>query len=118
MASEASASEQILFDAESYPFLYNAQYFIGADELSNTKTPPSEQLKLYPNPVKDVSKITLQGLTEDARFTLYNTKGKVVLQEYISIEQAEISIGKLPAGQYFYAVHGDTKFYRGKLTIQ
>ena len=118
LASEASAAEQILFDADSYPFLYNAQYFIGTDELSNTKTPYAEQLKLYPNPVKDVSKITLQGLTEDARFTLYNTKGKVVLQKYISIDQAEISIGKLPAGQYFYAVHGDTKFYRGKMTIQ
>ena len=108
----------MLFDASAYPLLFNAQYFIGADELTGTQEQASESLHIYPNPVSANDKLYLKGLQEEARLTLYNTKGKVVLQQFVSDSQNYITLSKIPAGQYFYAVQGDTKFYRGKLTVQ
>lgn len=117
-ASENSGTDQILFDNESAPFLYNAQYFIGIGDINSTAEQQTENLRLYPNPVSAGSPIYLRGLDEDARLTLYNTNGKVVLQKYIAASDQKVSINKIPSGQYFYTIYGDTKFYRGKLTIQ
>ena len=117
-ASSDSGNESMLFDATSYPLLFNAQYFIGADELTGTLEQASESLHIYPNPVSANDKLYLKGLHGEARLTLYNTKGKVVLQQFVSDSQNYITLSKIPAGQYFYAVQGDTTFYRGKLTVK
>jgi PKD repeat protein len=117
-ASEDSGSESLSFDASAYPLLFNAQYFIGADELTGTQEQALEFLHIYPNPVSSNDKLYLKGVQGEARLTLYNTNGKVVLQQFVSESQNYITLSKLPAGQYFYAVQENTSFYRGKLTIQ
>ncbi len=69
--------------------------------LSNQDLQPEQEIKIYPNPSSDrIHIITSQSLNS---FIIYDTTGKVVLQDAVSNEQIDIS--KLHSGLYFLKLY-------------
>ena len=113
--SSASAIGSLLFDDS--PTLYKAQYSVGSDGISNNTKIQGADVQLFPNPLKG-DRIYLRGLKEEARLSIYNLGGKLVLQKTVTADQASVDIKTLAAGNYFYAIQGENYFLRGKLNIQ
>ncbi|MBW6498579.1 MAG: serine hydrolase [Bacteroidales bacterium] len=58
-----------------------------------------EQLKVFPNPAKDLVSVELPG--QDFHLSIFTLTGKAVLQQFGFRESAAISIEHLPQGVYF-----------------
>ena len=114
-ASTDSGTESLLFNEG--PVMYTAQYFIGADNISSSMKTQTSSVQLFPNPLKG-DHLYIKGLKQESRLTIYNLRGKLVLQTRVNPDQPAVQIKSLPAGNYFYSIQGGGFFHRGKLNIQ
>ncbi len=78
----------------------------GCDDLSNSNL-VKNSISIYPNPVKDVIKIT--NLAVDDIATLVNTSGQKVLEVGVNKSKNEININQLPKGVYILSLKNSKK---------
>ena len=76
-----------------------------------------EQVKVYPNPAKEMLYIEMPPTMQQATFGLQDITGKELLRQQIG-SKATILVGKLPKGLYFYHVITDKQQSYGKLIIE
>lgn len=74
------------------------------------------KILVYPNPVKDVLTVNLDGL-KSADFKLYNLSGRMIFLDSV-IDQEQILLDELKMGAYFYQIITANKTYSGKLIKQ
>lgn len=84
---------------------------------SSIKTLASGTFKLYPNPAKDLLKVTLNG-PQKARVTLHNQIGIVSLQQELNAKETNLDVQTLPSGVYFITISADGKSATEKVVIQ
>jgi hypothetical protein len=65
---------------------------------------PKQQMTVLPNPVRDIMKINVTGLTTAADLTIVDMSGKTVMQRKINTATSQLSLAGLPAGMYFVSV--------------
>jgi len=81
-----------------------------------TNAPPAS--KLYPNPAKAGSVITLQGKeTESGKLELFNLKGQKLNTTVMNHGRAEIQSIGLPAGMYFYKLKTQDGSQTGRFIV-
>jgi len=66
-----------------------------------------QDFKMYPNPAKTSTTIELPSNVERASVKIYDTLGRVVKNETISINQNEINISELTTGTYMVVLRTD-----------
>tara|TARA_R110002049_G_scaffold86004_3_gene218629 strand:- start:1244 stop:4957 length:3714 start_codon:yes stop_codon:yes gene_type:complete len=64
----------------------------------------NKNLKIYPNPVKDILAIEINNNIEVHQFTIYNLQGKVIKNV---IKKQATNISNLPTGVYFIKIETD-----------
>jgi hypothetical protein len=89
----------------------NCQFPTGVNEAIGP-----EKMEAYPNPTTDI--ITIQGIKENADYSIYNVVGKLVKAGTATDNQ--IDVGELPIGMYVLAVTESTtgKIYRSLVIKQ
>lgn len=80
-------------------------------------TSHSSDLKLYPNPVKLGSSITLSNEFSEGVLSIFNYSGKEVFAEKIISNNQTISIQNLPAGIYLTRFNSNGNTYTSKLIV-
>lgn len=103
------------FVAYQQAFQWNAGQFdtlrVALLNVNNVAVPNFEQRKidLYPNPAK--GQVYLKGCPEQSVFEVTNGLGQVVLQG--KVQQEQVLLGELPAGQYLLKVQmeSEQKFF-------
>jgi len=81
---------------------YTTCYLVSSvDPLSNT----NDMIKIYPNPVSDVSTLTVNGINErkELYINFYNPLGQIIYTKYF-IREFQIYKNEMPAGIYFYNI--------------
>jgi len=74
---------------------------------------------LYPNPVTDVLRIRYKNnVTNTNQFTIYNTLGKAVYQEYINADETSVDVSRLSPGIYILQMFGDSETYSARFVIR
>ena len=68
--------------------------FVGLEDHA-----PGYQATIFPNPTSEVLNITTSTF-ENVTYTLYDTQGKLILQDKLSSEQTSIRVGQLATGKY------------------
>ncbi|RZJ65500.1 MAG: T9SS type A sorting domain-containing protein [Flavobacterium sp.] len=76
--------------------------FAAYDSSLGTSTFASNQIKLYPNPVKNVLTISSEETIIEA--SIINLLGQTLLSETPNVNSAEIDLSSLPSGNYFVKV--------------
>jgi len=92
------------FDNKKYALnLFN--WLLGSNpEAAATEQPILETVKIYPNPVKDLTRVS--GLTKGDIITIYNNYG-IIVKKMVAQEREERIVTKsLPAGIYILSVSG------------
>ncbi|MCB0546892.1 MAG: T9SS type A sorting domain-containing protein [Phaeodactylibacter sp.] len=75
--------------------------FVTNNEITSVYSPLFEQVKLFPNPVREQLRLQLpQGLLP-AQCLTFNANGQLVQQFYLRSETEEVEASQLSAGQYF-----------------
>ena len=69
---------------------------------------PSYEATIYPNPVSEVLNIKTSAF-ENVTYRLYDTKGKLMLQDKLSAEQTRIEVGQLAPGSYSIILNNQTQ---------
>ena len=69
---------------------------------------------LYPNPAEDYIHIDIQDTWENARITIYDVSGKLLMQQAITSETQDISVENLKAGMYILGLNIDDGKYATK----
>ena len=60
---------------------------------------PSYEAIVFPNPTEEILNVRAS-VFEDVTYTLYDAKGKLVLQDLLSAEQTPIQVSQLAPGNY------------------
>ena len=60
---------------------------------------PDYEASIFPNPTSDILNIKTSTF-ENVTYTLYNTKGKLILQGKLTADQTPIRVGQLATGKY------------------
>ena len=102
MSSDAKiyySDTQLFLDNNGTTVSYNLSelrkvYFSSSD---NTNEIDNQQLAIYPNPAKDVLRIT--NITDNQEVTIYSINGAVIKRVIVS-EDDEINISELRPGMY------------------
>ena len=68
--------------------------FVGLEDHA-----PGYQATIFPNPTSEVLNITTSTF-KNVTYTLYDTQGKLILQDKLSSEQTSIRVGQLATGKY------------------
>jgi hypothetical protein len=68
--------------------------FVGLEDYA-----PDYQVTIFPNPTQDVLNIRTSTFA-NVTYTLYDAKGKLVLQDILSAEQTPIQVSQLAPGAY------------------
>jgi hypothetical protein len=81
-------------------------------DVSSIEPENNYEIKIYPNPVKDVAIINYDLKGEKGDLVLYNVFGEKVAAYILnpSGDQMEFSTGPLPAGVYLYSIISKGKF--------
>jgi hypothetical protein len=88
--------------------------YVGNNVLNEKQTD-----KVFPNPVTDISTITLPEGEGYLKFQLYNSLGQMVETRTISSENNTITRGNKPAGVYEYRIYNNNRLISsGKLIFQ
>lgn len=83
--------------------------------IDNNKT---DNILVYPNPVKDELTINLSEPFRLAQFQLYNTNGQLILTRKMEDQQQNIDVSILTNGIYYYEIERDNHIIKsGKLSI-
>lgn len=77
-----------------------------------------ENFVLYPNPTSSFVTISFPDYINDAKITLYNSLGQVVLEKIISKSVSTLSLETLNSGVYYYKVQSDIVSQSGKIIKQ
>jgi Secretion system C-terminal sorting domain/Bacterial pre-peptidase C-terminal domain/Fibronectin type III domain len=64
----------------------------------------NKRVEVYPNPAKDIMNISLPGNTGLSEVRVFNSNGKVVLNNRVTGTVSQISIAALPAGIYLVKI--------------
>ena len=63
-----------------------------------------QNLKIYPNPVKDELQVTSYKLQDGALYSIFSVTGQVLMQGKLQGETTTINVSTLPSGVYFIKV--------------
>lgn len=77
--------------------------FVGLEDHS-----PSYEAIIFPNPTEDVLNIKTSAF-ENVTYTLYNSQGKIVLQDKLSAKQTPIQVSQLAPGSYSLRLNNQTQ---------
>ncbi len=77
--------------------------FVGLEDHA-----PNYEAIIYPNPTEDVLNIKTSTF-ENVTYTLYDTQGKLVLQNKLSSVQTPIQVSQLAPGSYSLTLNNDTQ---------
>lgn len=103
--------------------LYNGASCSGALAIEKIE-PGTNHLKVYPNPITNTAKIQIPAINELSllTFTLYNSQGQEVRNDYIKLAKSNAFIFDrkgLSSGLYFYCVKDKkTLIGTGKIVLQ
>lgn len=64
------------------------------------------KFSIYPNPARNSIRVNLPS-GPALPYSIYNTKGKVIIRNTISRDQPEVDIRKLPPGLYVFSLNGN-----------
>jgi plastocyanin len=65
----------------------------------------ANSIRLFPNPAKDVVKISLDNLSPDnTRISLIDLTGKIIFDQPVSGNETSLKVGDLPRGLYFVKI--------------
>lgn len=92
-------------------FPADRQYTVTVDPTSNMNSEVLSNLKIYPNPSRDLIHVSIPENTTAKAIQIFDVTGKVVLQREVFVNQVVMSVSSLPKGQYLIKA-GDltTKF--------
>lgn len=79
---------------------------------------PDGLSRVFPNPFTETLNLQIQGMTTEANLTLFDQKGRKVLQFQPDVQGAEvqeIQVRHLPPGIYFYKIQNGTESSTGKI---
>lgn len=76
------------------------------------------QVRLYPNPAKDVLNIDVQGATLPLETRIFDLTGKLISQKMITSATGTIALNGLSAGLYIAEVRNGTAVIRQKLVVE
>jgi len=76
---------------------YTPDTTVGIDNLWADRT------GIYPNPASSKIWVTIQS-NDDIKVRLYDTTGKLVLEQMLSNERKDINVARLPRGIYYYSI--------------
>jgi Leucine-rich repeat (LRR) protein len=90
--------------------LYYSGSFAGITNITTSITSIDEMgandVKLYPNPARDVLTIDFEAGTDySADVSIFNTQGRIVMQEIISNGKSELNVSSLKQGVYFVKIN-------------
>ena len=77
--------------------------FLGVEDFA-----PNYEATIFPNPTEDVLNIKTSAF-ENVTCTLYDVKGKLVLQDILSAEQTPIQVSQLAPGSYSLTLTNETQ---------
>lgn len=100
--SAFDALDEVVITIPTAPMKNNTYYdnfFLSGGTLLSNNTFSQAEFSVYPNPTKSVW--NLKSSVNVEKVTVYNTLGKVVLEQTIGTNQAAISSEGLPKGVYF-----------------
>jgi Secretion system C-terminal sorting domain/Bacterial pre-peptidase C-terminal domain/Fibronectin type III domain len=67
-----------------------------------------KQVKLYPNPAKDILCISMPGITGVSEVRIFDGKGKLVLNSRVAGAISQVNIAALPAGIYLVKISNNS----------
>lgn len=76
--------------------------------INNTSSTSDDNVKLYPNPAKDVLNISYSKNISVGNIAIYNLVGKQVYNSKVSGYSAKLNIENIPSGIYFVRLMDDT----------
>jgi len=76
---------------------------------------PENELIVFPNPASGMITVSLPANSPSGHLTVLNPCGEVILQQNIKSPVAEVNIGRLPAGIYFYKFRAGRETCGGKI---
>jgi hypothetical protein len=77
--------------------------FVGVEDFA-----PNYEAIIFPNPTEDVLNIRTS-MYENVTYTLYDAKGKLVMQNVLSAEQTPIQVSQLAPGSYSITLNNETQ---------
>jgi hypothetical protein len=69
---------------------------------------PNYEATIYPNPTEDVLNIKTTSF-ENVTYSLYDTQGKLVMQDVLSVEHTPIQVSHLAPGSYSLTLNNETQ---------
>ncbi|MEQ8360289.1 MAG: T9SS type A sorting domain-containing protein [Cytophagales bacterium] len=72
-------------------------------------------VKVFPNPVKDILNVHIAEVQGDVLFSLYDLQGRLQFNQVLYKDKNTISISELPQGLYIYDLRTNAQVNRGKL---
>ena len=84
--------------------------------LINGTLGESKDFSIYPNPANDFITIQLPNSIENASIFVYNSLGKIVLENNLSNNNLRISFEELESGVYIYKIEANNFSKTGKLS--
>lgn len=82
--------------------------------LGHTES-PIEGFQVYPNPVKDILRVVVEGDVEPSEFSILDPSGKIVLKGKLT---SEIDLSSLTSGIYYLNVGTDSNIFSTRLIVQ
>lgn len=97
----------------------NGTSFKKDNAVSVSENVYSKGIELYPNPASDYITLSMPEDFESGTFMIYNSLGKLIMQQSVSAGVQSANIESLKEGTYFYkAVSGNGTLYSGPILVQ
>lgn len=77
--------------------------FVGLEDYA-----PNYEATIFPNPTEDVLNIRTD-MFDNVTYTLYDSQGKLVMQNILSAEQTSIQVSQLAPGSYSLTLNNETQ---------
>lgn len=72
--------------------------------LPELTTHEESDIKVYPNPAKDILKVVIPKNKVDKQIEIYDLTGKQILTEIIKTDSKNVNISQLRTGMYFLRI--------------
>lgn len=93
------------------PFLFNEDVWDYINDLacttSTSESTAVNEIKVYPNPVKDI--LTIDQIEQYKSFKIYDSNGTLVLANEINGDEIQVNLHDKPNGMYFISFYNDYK---------